>query len=70
MKKILLFLSVLATISMASCCGNTNNQDAVETEYPVEEMIINVDEPEADTIIYIGEQIDAEIEQALEGDSI
>ena len=70
MKKIFLFLTLLATVSMASCCGNTNNQDAVEAEAPVEEMVIDADEPETDTIIDLGEQIDAEVEEALEGDSI
>ncbi|MBP5724392.1 MAG: hypothetical protein J6X18_12580 [Bacteroidales bacterium] len=70
MKKIFLFLTLLATVSMASCCGNANNQDAVEAEAPVEEMVIDVDEPETDTIIDLGEQIDAEVEEAPEGDSI
>ena len=51
MKKIFLFLTLLATVSMASCCGNANNQDDVEAEAPVEEMVIDVDEPETDTII-------------------
>ena len=70
MKKIFLFLTLLATVSMASCCGNANNHDAVEAEAPVEEMVIDVDEPETDTIIDLGEQIDAEVEEAPEGDSI
>lgn len=70
MKKFFLLLSMLVTISMASCCENTNNQDAVESEAPVVDSIITDDEPMVDTIINLDEQIDAEIEQALKGDSI
>lgn len=71
MKKIYLFLTLLATISMASCCGNANNQSDVENEAPVEETIeVYEQETELDTIINLGEQIDDEIEEALEDDGI
>ena len=60
MKKILLFLSLLATVSLTSCFGTADDQEAVENETPTEEVV--VDEPENDTIIDLGEQTDTVVE--------